>query len=75
VKTGVTLAVPRHLRSTGHKKGAKILGHEGYQYAHEGEGHYIPQAYLPEGRRYYEPGDQGAEKADQGAPRLLARAF
>jgi putative ATPase len=62
VKTGVTLAVPRHLRSTGHKKGAKALGHEGYQYAHEGEGHYVPQAYLPEGRRYYEPGDQGSEK-------------
>lgn len=62
VKTGVTLAVPRHLRSTGHKKGAKALGHVGYQYAHDGEGHYVPQAYLPEGRRYYEPGDQGAEK-------------
>ncbi|MEQ1861748.1 MAG: replication-associated recombination protein A [Chthoniobacteraceae bacterium] len=62
VKTGVTLAVPRHLRSTGHKKGAKALGHVGYKYAHDGEGHYVPQAYLPEGRRYYEPGDQGAEK-------------
>ncbi len=62
VKTGVTLAVPRHLRSTGHKKGAKALGHVGYQYAHDGEGHYVPQAYLPEGRRYYEPGDQGLEK-------------
>jgi putative ATPase len=22
----------------------------------------VPQAYLPEGRRYYEPGEQGYEK-------------
>ena len=62
VKTGVTLAVPRHLRSTGHKTGAKELGHTGYQYSHDAEGAYIPQAYLPEGRRYYDPSDQGAEK-------------
>ena len=62
VKTGTTLAVPRHLRSTGHSKGAKELGHTGYQYSHDAEGAYIPQAYLPEGRRYYDPGDQGAEK-------------
>jgi putative ATPase len=62
VQEGVTLAVPRHLRSTGHKKGAKALGHEGYQYSHDHEGAYVPQAYLPEGRRYYEPGDQGYEK-------------
>ena len=62
VKQGVTLAVPRHLRSTGHKAGAKTLGHTGYQYSHDGEGAYIPQAYLPEGRRYYEPGENGHEK-------------
>jgi putative ATPase len=62
VKQGVTLAVPRHLRSTGHSKGAKALGHVGYQYAHEGEGNYVPQAYLPEGRRYYEPTENGYEK-------------
>jgi len=62
VKTGVTLAVPRHLRDKSHKKAAKVLGHEGYKYSHDFEGHYVPQAYLPEGRRYYEPGDQGAEK-------------
>ncbi len=62
VKQGVTLAVPRHLRSTGHKAGVKALGHTGYQYSHDGEGAYIPQAYLPEGRRYYEPGENGHEK-------------
>ena len=62
VKNGVTLAVPRHLRSTGHKTGAKVLGHTGYQYSHEGEGSYIPQAYLPEGRRYYDPTENGYER-------------
>ena len=62
VKGGVTLAVPRHLRSTGSKRAKKALGHTGYQYSHDSEGAYVPQAYLPEGRRYYEPGDQGAEK-------------
>jgi len=62
VKTGVTLAVPRHLRDKSHKKAAKTLGHQGYKYSHDYEGHYVPQAYLPEGRCYYEPGDQGAEK-------------
>ncbi len=62
VKNGVTLAVPRHLRSTGSKRAAKTLGHTGYQYSHEGEGAYIPQAYLPEGRRYYDPSENGYEK-------------
>ena len=62
VKSGVTLAVPRHLRSTGDKRAAKTLGHTGYQYSHEGEGAFIPQAYLPEGRRYYDPSENGYEK-------------
>ena len=62
VKSGVTLAVPRHLRSTGSKPAAKTLGHTGYQYSHEGEGAYIPQAYLPEGRCYYDPSENGYEK-------------
>ncbi len=62
VKEGVTLAVPRHLRDGGSKRAKKALGHEGYQYSHDFDGAYVPQAYLPEGRRYYEPGDQGHEK-------------
>ena len=33
-----------------------------YLYAHDFEGAYIPQAYLPEGKQYYQPGDQGREK-------------
>ncbi len=62
VQEGVTLAVPRHLRDTSSERAKKALGHEGYQYSHDHEGAYVPQAYLPEGRRYYEPGDQGYEK-------------
>jgi len=62
VKQGVTLPVPKHLRDT-HYKSAKKLGHgEGYQYSHDYEGGYVPQAYLPEGRIYYEPSEIGYEK-------------
>jgi putative ATPase len=58
---GRTLAVPAHLRDS-HYKGAKSLGHgEGYKYAHNYEGGYVPQAYLPEGRPYYKPTRHGAE--------------
>lgn len=62
VKEGVTLAVPKHLRDT-HYKASKKLGHgESYKYAHDYEGGYVPQAYLPEGRVYYEPTENGMEK-------------
>ena len=62
VKNGLTLAVPRHLRDA-HYKGAERLGHgEGYRYAHDFEGGYVPQAYLPEGRVYYTPSENGAER-------------
>ncbi|HEX8371253.1 MAG TPA: replication-associated recombination protein A [Chthoniobacterales bacterium] len=62
LKEGRTLAVPRHLRDANHKKSAAAFGHSGYQYAHDFEGGYVPQAYLPEGRRYYEPSEHGQEK-------------
>lgn len=63
VKAGRTLAVPRHLRSTGHKHAKTRLGHGAdYQYSHDAPDAYVPQAYLPEGRRYYEPSDRGHEK-------------
>ncbi len=61
ISEGRTLGVPMHLRD-GHYKGAKTLGHgKGYLYSHEYEGNYVPQAYLPEGRRYYEPSQNGQE--------------
>ncbi|MEI6350969.1 MAG: replication-associated recombination protein A [Verrucomicrobiota bacterium] len=62
VKKGVTLAVPRHLRDA-HYKGSAKLGHgEGYKYAHDFEGGYVPQAYLPEGKIYYQPTENGQER-------------
>ena len=61
IEEGRTLAVPLHLRSTGYS-GAKQLGHgAGYQYSHDYEGNFVPQAYLPEGRRYYTPTENGQE--------------
>jgi putative ATPase len=62
VKSGRTLAVPEPLRDASYQ-GAKRLGHgEGYKYAHDYEGHYVPQDYLGADKRYYEPTEQGVEK-------------
>lgn len=62
IEKGRTLAVPTHLKDS-HYQGAKELGHgEGYLYGHDYDGGYVPQAYLPEGRRYYEPTENGQEK-------------
>ncbi|HEV3064239.1 MAG TPA: replication-associated recombination protein A, partial [Chthoniobacterales bacterium] len=56
VQAGRILAVPKYLRGTG----SKLLGEgAGYKYAHDFEGGYVPQAYLPEGRIYYEPTENG----------------
>jgi putative ATPase len=62
VKSGRTLAVPEHLRDASYK-GAKTLGHgEGYQYAHDFDGHYVVQDYLGAVKRFYQPTEQGVEK-------------
>ena len=61
VESGVTLPVPLHLRD-GKFAGAKKLGYTGYQYSHDFDGAYVPQAYLSEGRRYYTPSENGAER-------------
>jgi putative ATPase len=56
--------VPLHLRDT-HYPGAGKLGHgKGYKYPHEYPGHFVEQEHRPErfeGKRYYEPSDQGEE--------------
>ena len=58
-------SVPNHLKDA-HYSGAKELNHGvGYKYAHDYEGHYVKQQYLPDelvGKRYYEPSDNGVEK-------------
>jgi putative ATPase len=62
VQSGRTLPIPEHLRDS-HYTGAKTLGHgEGYLYAHDFPGHYVPQDYLGALKNYYIPGDQGSEK-------------
>ena len=61
VENGLSLAVPRALRDT-HFKGAKAMGHSGYLNPHDFDGSFVPQAYLTEGRRYYHPAEQGAER-------------
>ncbi len=62
VKDGRTLPVPRHLRSTGSKQAAKAFGHQGYQYAHDFEGHFVDQEYVPTDKIYYEPTSEGYEE-------------
>jgi len=48
VRSGRTLQVPKHLRDS-HYRGAERFGHgEGYKYAHDYEGGYVEQQYLPE---------------------------
>ncbi|HEY4951802.1 MAG TPA: replication-associated recombination protein A [Verrucomicrobiae bacterium] len=62
VRSGRTLAVPEHLRDA-HYASAKKLGHgTGYQYAHDGEKHFVAQDYLGTDKIYYEPTEQGVEK-------------
>ena len=66
VREGKTLAVPDHLATATRKKLARLRGateqETTYKYAHDfGEDHFVPQAYLPEGRVYYNPTSNGLE--------------
>lgn len=66
VREGKTLAVPDHLATPTRKKLARLRGVSEaateYKYAHDyGDEHYVPQAYLPEGRVYYHPTSNGLE--------------
>ena len=57
--------VPTHLQDA--TRDAQALGHgKGYQYPHNFPGHHVAQSYLPDalvGREFYQPSDQGHEKA------------
>jgi len=62
VEQGRTLEVPDHLKDASYP-GARRLGRgEGYKYAHDHEGHFVEQDYLPVDRIYYEPTEEGHEK-------------
>ncbi|MFC4995273.1 replication-associated recombination protein A [Rubritalea tangerina] len=66
VQSGRTLSVPPHLRTPTRKKLAKASGASEdsleYFYSHAYDGNYIPQSYLPEGKHYYSPTENGLEK-------------
>lgn len=65
VRNSGNLPVPLHLRNAPTKL-MKELGYgEGYKYAHDYEGHYVEQQYLPDGlvgTRFWHPQDNPAEK-------------
>ncbi len=66
VAQGSTLSVPPHLRTQFRKKIALRSGADeaaqAYLYSHDYEGGFVPQRYLPEGRSYYDPTENGMEK-------------
>ena len=57
LRKGDRLEVPHHLHPQG----------SGYRYPHDDPRHWVPQAYLPQPRRFFFPGSLGAE------PRLTER--
>ncbi|MCX5751815.1 MAG: replication-associated recombination protein A [Candidatus Saganbacteria bacterium] len=62
IEANPTLEVPNHLKNAVYK-GEKERGKgKGYKYAHDYEGGYVKQDYLPAKRKYYEPKDIGFEK-------------
>ncbi len=65
VKAHGSLPVPLVMRNAPTKL-MKGLGYgKGYEYAHSHEGHVVRQQHRPEeleGKRYYEPGDEGFER-------------
>jgi putative ATPase len=64
IEAGANTEVPLHLRNPSFG-GARALGYgKGYRYAHDYEGAYVSQRYLPDGvdARFYEPGEQGYEQ-------------
>ena len=62
IKEGRTLPVPKALRSTGSRRAAQAFGHQGYQYAHDFDGHFVDQEYVPTDKVYYAPESQGYEE-------------
>lgn len=58
------LPVPLHLRNAPTKLMADLGYHEGYKYAHDYQGNYVKQQYLPDGLKgahFWTPGNNPAE--------------
>jgi putative ATPase len=59
------LPVPKHLRNAVTPLGRSMGIGDGYKYPHDFPGHHVVENYMPEalqGRRYYQPSDEGREK-------------
>jgi putative ATPase len=62
VKEGRTLPVPLHLRDKSYRGAKEVFGHgAGYKYAHDFEGGWVDQEYIPTDVEYYQPTDRGHE--------------
>ncbi|MFW6112749.1 MAG: replication-associated recombination protein A [Thermodesulfobacteriota bacterium] len=74
-ETGLT-AVPTHLQDA--SRDGAALGHgQDYFYPHDYPGHWVDQAYLPEGladQSFYEPGSEGEEPKLAAAWRARRRS-
>jgi putative ATPase len=62
VEENPTLEVPKHLQNAVYEGEKKMGKGKGYKYAHDYEGGYVDQEYLPVKKKYYEPKDVGFEK-------------
>lgn len=64
VERSGNLPVPLHLRNAPTKLMKELGYHEGYKYAHDYQGNYVKQEYLPKeiaGSRFWTPGDNPSE--------------
>ncbi len=65
IKKKGPLPVPLHIRNAPTKLMKDLEYGKGYKYAHDYNGAYVPQDYLPDGlknRVYYKPSERGYEK-------------
>ena len=62
IRSGVTLPVPAHLRDASYAGAERLQHGQGYQYAHDHPGHFVPQDYLGALKHYYVATEQGSEK-------------
>lgn len=65
VRNSGNLPVPLHLRNAPTKLMKDLGYHDGYKYAHDYEGNWVDQQYLPDGavgKRFYTPGNNAAEQ-------------
>lgn len=61
VRSGRTIPVPRHLRSTGYPGAARLGSGEGYRYPHDEKNGFVDQEYLGVEKVYFTPTDRGTE--------------